>query len=72
MAVIVRSEADLKEAIDAKASQVTAAAKTWHSVGQFATGGAVANFLNAPPPQGAGEAMALGYVGGPFEVFIFL
>jgi len=73
MANIVWTEADLKEATDAKASQPTAAVKRWVYAGQIAGGSNVANFLNANPPQVAGEVvLTAGSLGGPFDVFIFI
>jgi hypothetical protein len=71
MANIIWSEADLKEAIDAKPKQA-ADVKTWSYRGQFATGSAVATYLNTPTAQVAGEAIVSGNLGGPFDVFIFI
>jgi hypothetical protein len=77
MAHLVASADDLKEVGGVKTSlrSATAAAsvaKIWRYVGQFSTGAAVANYLNLPPVQVAGEAMVTGPINGPFDLWIFL
>jgi hypothetical protein len=77
MAHIVATQDDLKEVGSAKtalrsATAAASVAKIWRFAGQFATGAAVASYLNLPPVQVAGEAMVTGPINGPFDVWIFL
>jgi hypothetical protein len=45
--------------------------KEWQYIGRFQSGFAVTRFLNANPPQGAGEAMTTARDDGTVEVFSY-
>jgi hypothetical protein len=57
--------------LEAKASLQVGETKTWRYTGQRSSGEEVAVYLNASRAQGAGEAMASGNLGGPFDVWIY-
>jgi hypothetical protein len=73
MSHLISTQEELEESTAAKtaARKAAAAAKVWRFAGQFANGQLVANYLNAAPPQGAGEAIVTGVASGPYVVWVF-
>jgi hypothetical protein len=61
----------LARSIVTPGAPIVALAKTWHHI-NVANAAAAVSFINAPPPQGAGEASFTNGPNGTVDVYYFL
>ncbi len=70
MAGTIRTEQDLRAAVETKRSLDSP--PYWYYAGSFASGTAVATYVNTPQAQTTGQVVCSGNSGGPFDVWIYV